>query len=339
MKGNYYLPKSILVIDGTLREGIQNEELFIPTETKLFLIEGLIDAGFKCLELGSISPADAVPQFRDTEEILRRIARKSGVLYKCNAFTMRLLERAVRLKKEGYGPDIINVQFATTDEFSQDFFRKNVSERLKYVEDAVKIAHDAGLIIQVTIINTWYCPYKGELPSELALQTTDQFIKIGCDIVRFGDTFGDATPNKLYEHFSRLLDKYPEPNQFTLHYHDYRGFGLANYLAALQAGCIRFDTTLGGIGGPPAGIVGGIHARGAVEYRLQTGRKGLVSTEDFITMCDAMGVETGINVDKVIVLGKWMERILGRELWSFCLSSGKVPKGSEIAKGRQQEIA
>lgn len=339
MKESYTLPKFVTVIDGTLREGIQNEEIFIPTETKLFLIEGLVDAGFKCLEPGSISPPDAVPQFRDTEEILKRIPRKPGVLYKCNTFTMKLLERAVRIKKEGYGPDIVNVQFATTDEFSQEYFRKTVSERLKYIEDAVKVAHDAGLIIQVTIINTWYCPYKGELPPELALQATDRFVKIGCDIVRFGDTFGDATPNKIYEHFSHVLDKHPEPNQFTLHYHDYRGFGLANYLAAMQAGCIRFDTTLGGIGGPTAAIVGGVHARGAVEYRPRIGRKGLVSTEDFIVMCDAMGIETGINVDKIVNLGRWMERILERKLWSFCLGPGKVPKGSEIIKGREQEIA
>jgi hydroxymethylglutaryl-CoA lyase len=107
----------------------------------------------------------------------------------------------------------------------------------------------------------------------------------------------------------------------------------------MQTGCIRFDTTLGGIGGPTAGIVGGVHARGASEYRPRTGRKGLVSTEDFITMCDGMGIETGIDVDKVLNLGRWLERILERKLWSFSLSSGKVPKGSEIVKGREKEIA
>lgn len=339
MEGNYTLPKSVKIFEGTLREGIQNEETFIPTETKLFLLESLIDAGIRVLEPGSISPPDAMPQFRDTEEILKRVPRRPDLLYKCNTFTMRLLERAVQLKQEGRGPDIINCQYGTTDEFSKDFFRKTVAERWRYIEDATKAAHNAGLIIQVTILTSWYCPFKGELSMEIALETTDRLLKIGCDIVRFCDSFGDVTPNKVYEYFSRLLDKHPDPNRFTLHSHDYRGFGLAVCVAAMQAGCIRFDTTLGGIGGPPAAIVGGIHARGAVEYRPQTYKKGLVSTEDFVVMCHAMGIETGIDVDKVLNLGRWMERILGRKLWSFCLGPGKVPKGSEIIKGREKEVA
>lgn len=339
MKGNYTLPKSVTVFDGTLREGIQNEETLIPIETKLFLLESLIDAGFRYLEPGSISPPDAMPQFRDTEEILKRIPRKPDLFYKCNTFTPRLVERAVKLKLEGHGPDIINCQYATTEEFSQDFFRKSVAERWKYVENSTKAAHDAGILIQVTILNPFYCPFKGAMPMEITLETTGRLLKTGVDIVRFGDSFGDVTPNKMYEYFSRLLEKYPEPNKFTLHAHDYRGFGLAVCVAAMQAGCIRFDTTLGGIGGPPAAIVGGIHARGAVEYRPQTYKKGIISAEDFVVMCDAMGIETGIDVDKILNLGRWMEKILGRKLWSFCLGPGKVPKGSEIIKGRENELA
>lgn len=339
MKGSYALPKAVTVLDGTLREGIQNEETLIPTETKLFLLESLIDAGFKYLEPGSISPPDAMPQFRDTEEILKKIPRKPGIFYKCNTFTPRLVERAVKLKQEGYGPDIINCQYATTDEFSQFFFRKSMAERWKYIENAVEAAHSAGMIIQVTIISPWYCPFKGEMPLEVTLETSGRLLKIGCDIVRYSDSFGDVTPSKVYEYFSRLLEKLPEPNRFTLHAHDYRGFGLAVYVAAMQAGCIRFDTTLGGIGGPPAAIVGGIHARGALEYRPQTYKKGIVSAEDFIVLCDAMGIETGIDIEKLLILGRWMEKILGRKLWSFCLSPGRVPRGAEIIKGREKELA
>lgn len=339
MKGSYTLPKSVTVIDGTLREGLQGEEIFVPTETKLFLLGGLIDAGFRCIEVGAFSPPDAVPQFRDTEEILKRLPRNSQTLYKCNTFTMKLVQRAVKAKQEGFGPDIINTQFGTTEEFSRAFFRKTVAERWKFIEDAIKLAHDAGLMIQVSLLTPWYCPYTGETPIKVALQTTDRLVEMGCDIIRACDGFGDVTPDRIYEYFSRVLDKHPDPNRHACHLHDYRGFGLASYVAGMQAGCIRFDTCLGGLGGPTAAIVGGVPARGAAEYVPRRFRTGLVSTEDFVTMCDAMGVETGIDLNKVYQLGGWMERILERNLWSFSLRHGRVPRGSEIIKGREKEMA
>jgi hydroxymethylglutaryl-CoA lyase len=339
MKEGYSFPESVTIIDGSVREGLQTEEIFVPTETKLFLLEGLIDAGFRCIEVGAFSPPDAMPQFRDTEEILRRLPRNSQTLYKCNTFTMKLVQRAVQTKQEGFGPDIINTQFSTTEEHSKAFFRKTVDERWKFIEEAIRLAHDAGLKIQVTILTVWYCPFRGEMPIEIALQTTDRLMERGCDIVRVADGLGDVTPDKVYEYCSRVLDRYPDSNRHTLHLHDHRGFGLASYVAAMQAGCSRFDTCLGGIGGPTAAIVGGVHARGAMEYRPRAGKTGLVSTEDFVVMCDAMGIDTGINVDKVLKLGKWMERILERKLWSFSLGQGRVPKGAEIIKGREKEMA
>jgi hydroxymethylglutaryl-CoA lyase len=340
MKGKFNLPKSITIIDGSMREGLQSEEVFVQTETKLFLLEGLIDAGFKCMEVGAFAPPAAMPQFRDTEELLKKLPRKTGLLYKCNTFNMKLIDRAVKAKKEGYGPDIINTQFATTEELSKAFFGATVAERWKFIEEAVKAAHDAGLVFQLSILNPWYCPYKGEMPIEVSLQYTDRLVQIGCDIIRPCDPYGDATPDKTYEYFSRALDKHPNPNIHTLHIHDYRGFGLASYVAAMEAGCTRFDTSLGGIGGPTAVIVGGVYARGiSKEYVARPFRTGLVSTEDLVSMCDAMGIETGIDVEKVNQLGKWMERILERRLYSFCIRHGKIPKGSQIVKGREKEMA
>ena len=332
------LPKSITIIDGTLREGLQNEEILVPTETKLFILESLIDAGFRIFEVGSFSPPAAMPQFRDSEEITKRMPRKSNIFYKINTFNMKLVERAIEAKKGGYGPDIINTQFATTEEFSQYFFRTTVANRWKFIEEALKVAHDAGLMFQLSIINTWYCPFKGEMPMEVSLEYTDKLIKMGCDIVRACDPTGFVTPPKAYEYFSRVLDKHPDPNNHTYHQHDHRCFGLSNYLAAMQAGCTRFDTSLGGTGGPTATIVGGIHPKGAVEYVHRPYKTGLVCTEDFVTMCDAMGIETGIDLDKVFRLGKWIERILERKLWSFCINHSRVPKGSQIIKGLEKEI-
>jgi hydroxymethylglutaryl-CoA lyase len=332
MKMSYSLPKSVTIIDGTLREGFENEEIFVKTETKLFLLEKLVDAGFQCLEAGAFSPPAAVPQFRDTEEILKRMSRKPNVVYKCNAFVMKLVERAVKAKKEGYGPDLINTQFASSEELSQGMFRVSASERWKYIEQAVKVIHDAGMKIQVTILDVWHCPYMGERPIDIALEVTSNLFSIGCDIVRYADGFGVVTPPRAFEYFSRVLDKHPNADAHAFHCHDMRGFGPAIYLAAMQAGCARFDTCLGGLGGPPATMVDGVPVPTATAYcAYYPYRTGLVSTEDFVVMCDTMGVETGIKVDKVLRLGKWLEAILGRRLWSTCLRYEEAP---EWAKGR-----
>ncbi|MGA2670228.1 MAG: hydroxymethylglutaryl-CoA lyase [Dehalococcoidia bacterium] len=329
MLKRYYLPKSITIIDGTLREGLENEELLVKTDTKLFILNKLIDAGFQCMEAGAFASPTAMPQFRDTEEILKRVVRKPNLVYKCNAFNMKLVERAVKAKKEGYGADLINTQYALVEKLSQSMFGVGVSDRWKYIEDAVKALHDVNVKIQVSVLDTWDCP-----DINLALEATNNLLNIGCDIVRACDGLGYVTPPQAFEYFSQALDKNPKPDSHAFHYHDIRGFGLASYIAAMQAGCGRFDACLGGVGGPPATIVDGVPSTAAAEYHAYyPDRTGLVSTEDLVVMCDAMGIETGIDTDKVLVLGKWVEAILKRKLWSFCARYGKVPKYEPPAGG------
>jgi hydroxymethylglutaryl-CoA lyase len=328
MLSYHSLPKSVTIIDGTLREGLEDEEVLVKTETKLFLLEKLVDAGFQCMEVSAFSPATALPQFQDINELLKRIPRSPNVVYKCNAFNMKLVERAVKAKEEGYGPDLVNTQFAITEELSQNMFRASASERWKYIEQAVKTLHDAGIKIQVTVLDVWHSIHQGELPIDNAVEAASNLFSIDCDIVRAADAFGAVTPARAFEYFSRVLDKYPNPDSHAFHCHDMRGFGLATCVAAMQAGCVRLDGCLGGIGGPPATMVDGVPIRGATEYcAYHQYKRGLVSTEDLVVLCDAMGIKTGINVEKVLRLGKWVEAILGRKLWSFCVRYDEIPKG------------
>jgi hydroxymethylglutaryl-CoA lyase len=244
-----------------------------------------------------------------------------------------------RGKEQGFAPEMINTQLATTEELSQFFFMCSVAERWKFLERAIKLAHDAGLIFQVSILTAWSCPYNGETSLDDMMEVTDRLFKMGYDIVRPCDPFGDVTPDRAYEYFCRVLDKHPDTEKHTFHLHDWRGVGITSYVAAMEAGCTRFDTSLGGLGGPFASIVGGIHAQSFNECKPQGRKCGLVSTEDFVMMCDTMGIETGIDLDKVINLGKWMEKILGRRLWSACLEAGRVPRGSQVIKGREKDMA
>lgn len=323
------IPKRIHILESTLREGLQNEEAFVETGAKLFIIEKLLDAGVQRIEVGDFIKPDISSQFIDTEEILKRMPRSPELLSVCN-FSSGLLEKAGKAKQEGHGPDIVNTQIATTEKLSQLFCQTTVEDRWKFVERSIKAAHDAKIKIQVTNISVWYCPYKGNMPVEVALETTDRLLKMGADAVRAADPYGVVTPPQAYDYFSRVLDKFPDPNLHAYHQHDHRGFGLANYVAAMQAGCTYFDTTLGGTGGLTATIVGGVPVQGEARYRAYQSKQGLVSTEDFLVLCDAMGIETGINAQKVLILGKWMERILQKKLWSFSLPHGSVQKNGML---------
>jgi hydroxymethylglutaryl-CoA lyase len=176
-----------------------------------------------------------------------------------------------------------------------------------------------------------------------ALEFTDRLLGMGVDDIEHPDHLGEAVPDKVYDYFVRVMEKHPNPDYHVFHVHDARGMGIACYFAAMQAGINRFETTIGGLGGWPANFVDGTPVAGLIGLAEVARRPGLVSTEDFVVMLDAMGIETGIDVDKVLRLGRIVERIVGRQLWSFCLGneglpgSGRKPKAQEYKTEERQK--
>jgi hydroxymethylglutaryl-CoA lyase len=195
------------------------------------------------------------------------------------------------------------------------------------VERSIQRAHDVGLKFNGTVSTIWGCPIEGPTELKMAVEFTRRFLELGADDIEHADHDGSAPPNKVYEYYSMLLDALPYPDKHLAHFHVLRGWGLANVLAALQAGIVRFESTCGGIGGQPANFFDGspVTGTGAYYYNDPNG-VGLVSTEDMVVMMDEMGIETGIDVDKLLEIGRMVERIVGRRLRSETIKNGRIPK-------------
>ncbi|RGY66484.1 hydroxymethylglutaryl-CoA lyase [Fusobacterium ulcerans] len=316
------LPKKINIIDITMRDGLQNEEKFLPLEGKLHIAEKLIDAGVKKIEVGSMSHVKYVPQFRDIDDLMRALPKRGDVEYTVLALNKKAVERVVKLLEEGIKIDrVLTGQLATSKAYAKKNMNRTHEELFLEAEKNVKLLHDAGIKKVVGNIGTIFgCPIQGEVPIEKAYEFADRMFQIGFDEIEHSDPDGKATPKDILEYFSVVLEKYPDPSKHSFHIHDIRGTGIAGYYAAMMAGIINFDCTIGGIGGQVANFMDGLPIKGTGEYYFESRRTGLVSTEDFTTMVNEMGIETGIDHKKLYKLGLELEKMLGRELHSFTSS-------------------
>ncbi len=327
-------PKKVVLGDITVRDGFQHEEKFIPTDAKLWVSEQLILAGFKRIEVTNFGNPRGMPQFKDADELLKHLhaSKKVGHLIndvEITAITIRerAVERTIQACKEGYGPDRILFMVSTSESHHRINSGLSLAEYWKMCEKYIPMAHDAGIKVCGTVSTIWGCPIEG--PTELikAVEFTKQWLNIGADDIEHADHDGSAPPNKVYEYFSMILDDVPDPSKHVAHFHVTRGWGLANVLTALHAGITHFESTLGGIGGQPANFVDGIPVTGTGEYYYQDpGIVGLVSTEDMVVMMDEMGIDTGVDVDSVLRIGRMLEKIVGRRLRSECVHSGRIQK-------------
>lgn len=313
------IPSHITVMDITIRDGFQNEEMFIPTEAKLWIANQLIDAGFSSIEVGTFSHVKYVPQFKDIEEVLKGLPQREDVEYSVLALNTRACERVVKALDSGCKIDrVLCGQLATSEAYAKKNMNRTHEELFAEAEANVKFLHDHGVKKLYANVGTIFgCPIQGEVSLEKAYEFADRCFNIGFDEIEHSDPDGIADPKTVFEYFSRILDKHPDVNKHSFHVHDIRGMGMASYLAAMQAGIGMFDTTMGGIGGQVANIVDHVPVKGIGDYYFDTRRTGLVESCDFVTMLNKMGIETGIDENKCYKIATMVERILGRELHSF----------------------
>lgn len=321
------LPKKVTVADITARDGFQHEEKFIPTDAKLYVINSLIDAGFKKIEVSNFANPKRIPQFKDAQELMKSLKRVPDVEYTVVTMTERAVSQSIEYLKSGYGPHRISVTISTSEPHNLVNAGKPIAEHWKAIEKWLQMAHDAGLKFSVTVSTIWGCPIAGAVPMEWAVDFTERLVKMGVDDVCHADHDGQATPDKVYKYFAQILDRDPNPERHVAHFHVTRGWGLANVLAAMQAGISHFESTLGGIGGQPANFVDGVPVAGTGKYYYSDpSRTGLIATEDLVVMLDGMEIETGIDVDRLLELGAMVERIVGRQLRAESVTSGRLPK-------------
>ena len=327
-------PKRVELADITVRDGFQHEEKWIPTPAKLWIAEELILAGYRRIEVTNLGNPKGMPQFADSDKLLsqirnsKRISKQIGEV-ELTAITIRerAVERAIELRKEGIGPDRILMMVSTSASHMKKNSGLDHADYWAEAERAIRKAHNAGIKVNGTVSTIWGCPIEGPTRLEDAVTFTKRFLDIGADDIEHADHDGSAPPNKVYEYYSMILDAIPDTSKHVAHFHVTRGWGLANILAALQAGIVRYESTLGGIGGQPANFFDGYPVSGTGRYYYQDPNNvGLVCTEDLVVMLDEMGIDTGIDVDAVLNTGRMVERVVGRRLRSETIRSGRIPK-------------
>ena len=334
-------PEEVVLGDITVRDGFQHEEKYVPTDAKLWVAEQLVLAGYKHLEITNFGNPRRMPQFKDAEELLKRLrgSKKVGERLKdvtLTAVTIRekAVERAIRARELGYGPDRILFLVSTSDLHQRTETGLSQKEYWKMCEDLIPAVHAAGITVCGTVTTIWGSPVEGPTELSRALDFTRTWFDIGADDVEHADHDGSAPPNRVFEYFSMVMKAFPDPDKHIAHFHVTRGWGLANILAALQAGITHYESTLGGTGGQPANFVDSVPVEGIGDYYYcDPGITGLVSTEDLVVMLDEMGIRTGLDVDGVLDAGRMVERILGRRLRSESIHTGRIPK----SPGRQCE--
>jgi hydroxymethylglutaryl-CoA lyase len=275
-----------------------------------------------------------MPQFKDADELFKKIRNSkrikdllSGVSLTAVTIREKAIERAIQAKLEGYGPDRILLMVSTSESHHFKNSGLSLKDYWKMAEEYIPKARAAGLKVNGTVSTIWGCPIDGPTDMNDAIDFTKRWLDIGASDVEHADHDGSASPDRVYKYYSMLMEKFDNPHKHIVHFHTTRGWGLANVLAALQAGMTNFESTMGGIGGQPANFVDGVPVSGTGEYYYKESLNvGLVPTEDMVMMMDEMGIETNLDVDRILKTGKMVERIVGRKLRSESINQGRIPK-------------
>ncbi len=277
--------------DVVLRDGFQIEANFVPTDDKVRLVDELSECGFAKIEVTSFTSPKAIPMLRDAEEVMGRIKRLPGVEYTVLVPNLRGAERAFESKADEF-----NLVMSTSETHNLANLRMGREKSFAGLVEVIQYV-DGRTPINVSLSTCFGCPMEGEVPQEVAEGFAQRFADLGVRGLTICDTTGMANPDQV-KRMSEVLQKRFPSLQLTLHFHNTRGMGLANVLAAVQSGIVRFDGSLGGLGGCP-------YAPGA---------SGNISSEDAIHMLDAMGYDTGMNIPKLLKLARELPKIVGHEV-------------------------
>jgi len=266
------------VVEVGPRDGLQNEKVTIPTEAKIDYITALADAGLRTIEAGAFVSPKWVPQMADTAEVYRNIPKDPGVEYPVLVPNLKGLERAIDA-----GVKSIAIFTAASDTFNQRNINMSIDESFANYAPVAQRARDAGMRVRGYVSTAFGCPYEGDVAPEKVLEVSARLLDLGCYEVSVGDTVGVGTPVQVQGVIGMLLQVIPA-SKLAMHFHDTRGTALANTLAALEMGIVTFDASSGGLGGCP-------YAPGA---------SGNMATEDLVYMLEKMGIDTAVDLNRLV---------------------------------------
>lgn len=316
------LPKRIQIREEGPREGFQIERVGIPTEDKVKLVDALSETGLDWIQVTSFVSPKWVPQMADAEEMTAQFQAKPDVEYQALYLNEAGAKRAIQSGKY----NVIGALITTaSNKFSLRNTNRDLEQTVAHLPEAIKTYKDLGLPIKHGYVMAAFgCNFEGDVPLEQVMWLLDKQVELGqehgftLEEFTLADTMGWANPEQVKRLVGAVRNKYPEID-VSLHLHDTRGLAIANTYAALQMGITKHSTSVGGLGGCP--------------FAGHKGAAGNMTTEDLVFMCHEMGIETGVNLDKMIECGLLAEEIVGHPL------PGKVMKGGNLNKFRQEAMA
>ena len=294
------LPDHVTVCEVGTRDGFQIEPEFIPTEQKIEVVDGLTEAGLSRIEVTSFVSPKAVPQLRDAEAVMAGIRRRPGTRYAALVPNDKGASRAV-----GAGVDAIHTVVSASESHNLANVNMTIDESIRKLAAVGEIAARAGVPLKCGISTSFGCPFEGEVPVARLEAVVAALVNVGARGIGLADTTGMANPRQVTSVLERLMPRFPGI-EWTLHTHDTRAMAIPNILAALACGVTHFDASIGGLGGCP----------------FAPGASGNVCTEDLVHCLQAMAVETGIDLARLIAVSRRVEQIVGRPLPGQVMKAG-----------------
>ncbi|MBK6980306.1 MAG: hydroxymethylglutaryl-CoA lyase [Betaproteobacteria bacterium] len=292
--------------DVAVRDGFQMEKSFVPTATKISLIDELSRTGLARIEVTSFVSAKAVPAMADANEVLAGITRVPGVVYVALVPNLRGVQNAAAAAKR---PDELNGVVSASETHNRANINRTHEQSLAELPAMVRAAHEAGMRLTMSLSTTFGCPFEGRVEEAVVLRFVEAFRAAGVDGISLADTTGMANPRQVEELTAHVLDRFPtkDDTYYTLHFHNTRGMGLANVIAGIEAGVRSFDGSVAGLGGCP----------------FAPGATGNICTEDMVNMLADMGYDTGVDLDRLIAAARRVPGIVGHDTPGQVAKSGK----------------
>jgi hydroxymethylglutaryl-CoA lyase len=298
------LPQSVRIREVGPRDGFQNEPEVIATDDKVRLIDALMRTGLRRIEATSFVRADVIPQLADAEAVLARIDPPDGVSVSVLIPNERGLDNALRARERFHE---INVFLSASESHNRANVNRSIEESLAGLDVVLRRAREEALRCESVISVAFGCPYEGHVPPERVFAIASRLVDAGAQEIGFGDTTGMANPAQVRAFFERAQAEL-DGVELTAHFHNTRGQGLANVLAALEAGVDSFESSFGELGGCP----------------VPAGATGNIATEDLVSMLHEMGIATGIDLEALLAAARAARDVLGRPLGSHTLVAGPV---------------
>jgi hydroxymethylglutaryl-CoA lyase len=280
---------------------LQIEPTWVDTPDKIALINALSTVGFTRIEAGSFVSPKAIPALRDGEAVFQQIERQPGVIYVALIPNLKGAERALASRA-----DELNLVMSASQTHNRANMRMSCESSLVAFGDIVQHVKGSGVLLNASVATTFGCPFEGKIDEDRVISIVDTYREMGIEGITLADTTGMANPRQVTRLVTRVLERLPAA-ALTLHFHNTRGLGLANVLAAYEAGARRFDAALGGLGGCP----------------FAPGASGNICTEDLVNMCDEMGIPTGIDLEKLIALSRGLPALLGHDVPGQLAKAGR----------------